>query len=221
MHVCLTISVLRRRPYQVVLFDEIEKAHPDVFNVLLQVLDDGRLTDGQGRTVDFRNTLIIMTSNLGSEYLVELKDGEDVELVRGKVLDVVKASFRPEFLNRVDEILIFHRLARTDMGTIVDIQFARLQKLLTDRDIALELTPAGRDWLANEGYDPAYGARPLKRVMQREVQDGLADGVLAGEITDGSHVLVDAGNEGLVLIPAHVGKVVDADDSESGAEAAE
>jgi len=195
-----------------VLFDEIEKAHPDVFNVLLQVLDDGRLTDGQGRTVDFRNTLIIMTSNLGSEYLVELKDGEDVELVRGKVLDVVKASFRPEFLNRVDEILIFHRLARTDMGTIVDIQFARLQKLLTDRDIALELTPAGRDWLANEGYDPAYGARPLKRVMQREVQDRLADGVLAGTIADGMHVLVNVNEtaDGLTALPVVEGEVVQA-----------
>src|SRR5690606_8086876 len=149
-------EAVRRRPYQVVLFDEIEKAHPDVFNVLLQVLDDGRLTDGQGRTVDFRNTVIIMTSNLGSEYLSQLKDGEPVELVRGKVLDAVKAAFRPEFLNRVDEILLFHRLERGHMGAIVDIQFGRLQKLLKERDITLTLTPEARDWLGTEGYDPAY-----------------------------------------------------------------
>ncbi len=192
-------EAVRRRPYQVVLFDEIEKAHTKVFDVLLQVLDDGRLTDGQGRTVDFRNTLIIMTSNLGSDYLAELKDGEEVELVRGRVMDVVKAAFRPEFLNRVDEILMFHRLARADMGAIVDIQFARLQKLLADREITLELTPAARDWLANEGYDPAFGARPLKRVLQREVQDGLAEAVLAGEITDGDHVKIDAGEIGLTI----------------------
>jgi len=208
-------EAVRRRPYQVVLFDEIEKAHPDVFNVLLQVLDDGRLTDGQGRTVDFRNTLIIMTSNLGSEYLAEQKEGEEVDLVRGKVLDVVKASFRPEFLNRVDEILLFHRLARGDMGSIVDIQFARLTKLLHDRDITLTLTPAARDWLANEGYDAAYGARPLKRVMQREVQDRLADQVLAGEIADGMHVIVDAGDAGLVLTPAAAEAEAEADKGEA------
>ncbi|HUH76275.1 MAG TPA: AAA family ATPase, partial [Devosia sp.] len=192
-------EAVRRRPYQVVLFDEIEKAHPDVFNVLLQVLDDGRLTDGQGRTVDFRNTLIILTSNIGAEYLVELKDGESVELVRGKVLDMVKASFRPEFLNRVDEILLFHRLGREHMGAIVDIQFGRLEKLLKDRDINLELTDAARQWLANEGYDPAYGARPLKRVIQRAVQDELADEILGGRVTDGSRVLVDADPDGIVL----------------------
>ncbi len=203
-------EAVRRRPYQVILFDEIEKAHPDVFNVLLQVLDDGRLTDGQGRTVDFRNTLIIMTSNLGSEYLSELKDDESVELVRGKVLDTVKMAFRPEFLNRVDEILLFHRLARTDMGAIVDIQFERLQKLLKDRDITLTLTPAAREWLANEGYDAAYGARPLKRVMQRQVQDGLAEKVLAGEVSDGSQVTVDAGDAGLVLVPTVDAEIVDA-----------
>ena len=194
-------EAVRRRPYQVVLFDEIEKAHPDVFNVLLQVLDDGRLTDGQGRTVDFRNTIIIMTSNLGSEYLVQLKDGESVELVRGKVLDAVKAAFRPEFLNRVDDIIVFHRLDRSHMGAIVDIQMKRLQKLLAERDITLVLTPEGRDWLAFEGYDPAYGARPLKRVIQREVQDKLADEILAGRISDGMSVRVDAGGEGLVLKP--------------------
>ena len=194
-------EAVRRRPYQVVLFDEIEKAHPDVFNVLLQVLDDGRLTDGQGRTVDFRNTVIILTSNLGSEYLVDLKDGESVELVRGRVLDMVKAAFRPEFLNRVDEILLFHRLGREHMGAIVDIQFGRLQELLKERDIGLELTPAARAWLANEGYDPAYGARPLKRVIQREVQDGLADEILAGRVSDGSRVVVDANDAGIVLHP--------------------
>ena len=183
------------------LFDEIEKAHPDVFNILLQVLDDGRLTDGQGRTVDFRNTVIILTSNLGSEYLVDLKDGESVELVRGRVLDMVKTAFRPEFLNRIDEILLFHRLGREHMGSIVDIQFARLGNLLKDRDIVLALTQRAREWLAHEGYDPAYGARPLKRVIQRSVQDGLADEILAGRVTDGSRVLVDANEEGIVLLP--------------------
>jgi len=203
-------EAVRRRPYQVVLFDEIEKAHPDVFNVLLQVLDDGRLTDGQGRTVDFRNTLIIMTSNLGSDYLAELKDGESVEMVRGKVLDAVRAAFRPEFLNRVDDILLFHRLERAHMGAIVDIQFARLKKLLTDREITLELTPAAREWLANEGYDPAYGARPLKRVMQREVQDRLAEEVLAGTVTDGMHVVVDLGADGLKIVPAAEGETAQA-----------
>jgi ATP-dependent Clp protease ATP-binding subunit ClpB len=195
-------EAVRRRPYQVVLFDEIEKAHPDVFNVLLQVLDDGRLTDGQGRNVDFRNTVIIMTSNLGSEYLSELRDGEPVELVRGKVLDAVKAAFRPEFLNRVDEILLFHRLERGHMGAIVDIQFGRLQALLKDRDIALTLTPEAREWLGVEGYDPAYGARPLKRVIQREVQDRLADEILAGRVVDGMTVAVDVGEGGLALRPA-------------------
>ncbi|KFC61990.1 ClpB protein [Devosia sp. LC5] len=194
-------EAVRRRPYQVVLFDEIEKAHPDVFNVLLQVLDDGRLTDGQGRTVDFRNTVIILTSNLGAEYLVDLKDGESVELVRGKVLDMVKAAFRPEFLNRIDEILLFHRLGREHMGSIVDIQFGRLQHLLKDRDINLELTPRAREWLAHEGYDPAYGARPLKRVIQRSVQDGLAEEILGGRVSDGSHVVVDASDGGIVLLP--------------------
>jgi ATP-dependent Clp protease ATP-binding subunit ClpB len=194
-------EAVRRRPYQVILFDEIEKAHPDVFNVLLQVLDDGRLTDGQGRTVDFRNTVIILTSNIGAEFLVELKDGEPVELVRGKVLDMVKTAFRPEFLNRIDEILLFHRLGREHMGSIVDIQFGRLEKLLVDRDITLELTEAARAWLANEGYDPAYGARPLKRVIQRAVQDELADAILSGTVSDGSKVLVDANEFGIVIKP--------------------
>jgi ATP-dependent Clp protease ATP-binding subunit ClpB len=194
-------EAVRRRPYQVVLFDEIEKAHPDVFNVLLQVLDDGRLTDGQGRTVDFRNTILIMTSNLGSEYLVALGDGESVETVRGKVLDVVKASFRPEFLNRIDDIIVFHRLGREHMGDIVDIQLGRLRKLLSERDIGLVLTPAGRQWLADQGYDPAYGARPLKRVIQREVQDRLAEAILGGTVSDGMTVTVDAGADGLIVRP--------------------
>ena len=194
-------EAVRRRPYQVVLFDEIEKAHPDVFNVLLQVLDDGRLTDGQGRTVDFRNTVIILTSNLGAYHIQELKDGDPIELARGKVMDEVKAAFRPEFLNRIDEILLFHRLGREHMGSIVDIQFGRLQQLLDERDITLELTPRGREWLANEGYDPAYGARPLKRVIQRWVQDGLADLLLEGRVSDGGQVTVDANEDGIVLLP--------------------
>jgi len=203
-------EAVRRRPYQVILFDEIEKAHPDVFNILLQVLDDGRLTDGQGRTVDFRNTVIIMTSNLGSSFLGELKDGEPVELVRGKVLDAVKGAFRPEFLNRIDEILLFHRLERKHMGEIVDIQMGRLKKLLSDRDITLDLTPAARDWLANEGYDPAYGARPLKRVIQRSVQDELAEEILGGRIVDGNRVVVDAGEDGLVIHSAAEPPAIDA-----------
>lgn len=192
-------EAVRRRPYQVILFDEIEKAHTDVFNVLLQVLDDGRLTDGQGRTVDFRNTLVIMTSNLGSEYLVEQQEGEPVDLVRGKVMDTVKGHFRPEFLNRVDEILLFHRLARADMGAIVDVQMKGLRKLLDERDIEIELSPAAREWIANEGYDPAYGARPLKRVIQRSLQDELAEQILSGKIVDGQKVTVDVEGEKLAF----------------------
>ncbi|MCP1848576.1 MULTISPECIES: ATP-dependent chaperone ClpB [Bradyrhizobium] len=183
-------EAVRRRPYQVVLFDEIEKAHPDVFNVLLQVLDDGRLTDGQGRTVDFRNTLIIMTSNLGSEFLVNQPEGEDTAAVRDQVMGVVRAHFRPEFLNRIDEIILFHRLQKSEMGRIVEIQFARLTKLLEDRKIELTLDPKARDWLAEKGWDPAYGARPLKRVIQRSVQDPLAEMILAGEVKDGDHVVI-------------------------------
>ena len=160
-------EAVRRRPYQVVLFDEIEKAHPDVFNVLLQVLDDGRLTDGQGRTVDFKNTLIIMTSNIGSEFLASQKEGEDVEAVRPYVMAEVRTKFRPEFLNRIDEIILFHRLKREQMAAIVDIQLGRLQKLLADRKLTLELDDTARTWLANQGYDPVYGARPLKRVIQK------------------------------------------------------
>jgi ATP-dependent Clp protease ATP-binding subunit ClpB len=190
-------EAVRRRPYQVVLFDEIEKAHPDVFNVLLQVLDDGRLTDGQGRTVDFRNTLIIMTSNLGAEYLVGLGEDQDVDAVRDEVMAVVKASFRPEFLNRIDEVILFHRLRRKDMGQIVEIQLKRLEKLLVDRKITLNLDKEAVEWLADKGYDPAYGARPLKRVMQKELQDPLAEKILMGEILDGSTVKVTAGSDRL------------------------
>jgi ATP-dependent Clp protease ATP-binding subunit ClpB len=183
-------EAVRRRPYQVILFDEIEKAHPDVFNVLLQVLDDGRLTDGQGRTVDFRNTLIIMTSNLGSEFLVTQKEGEETDAVRNNVMGAVNKHFRPEFLNRVDEIILFHRLHREQMGKIVDIQFARLRKLLEERKISLNLDDEGRQLLAEKGYDPAYGARPLKRVIQKYVQDPLAEKLLRGDIMDGEKLLL-------------------------------
>jgi len=192
-------EAVRRRPYQVILFDEIEKAHPDVFNVLLQVLDDGRLTDGQGRTVDFRNTLIIMTSNLGSEYLVNQKEGEDSSAVEAQVMDVVRGHFRPEFLNRVDEIILFHRLRREHMGAIVEIQLKRLAKLLADRKVTLELDDAAKDWLGTKGYDPAYGARPLKRAIQKFVQDPLAEMVLAGKIRDGETIKITAGKDGLMF----------------------
>ena len=192
-------EAVRRRPYQVVLFDEIEKAHPDVFNVLLQVLDDGRLTDGQGRTVDFRNVLIIMTSNLGSEYLVNQEEGEDSFAVYDEVMSVVRGHFRPEFLNRVDEIVLFHRLRREDMGAIVDIQMSRLARLLEERKITINLDPTGRQWLADRGYDPAYGARPLKRVIQKTVQDPLAERILSGRTHDGETVRISADREGLLI----------------------
>lgn len=192
-------EAVRRRPYQVILFDEIEKAHPDVFNVLLQVLDDGRLTDGQGRAVDFRNTLIIMTSNLGAEYLVNQTEGHDSDEVREEVMGVVRSHFRPEFLNRVDEIILFHRLKRNQMGAIVDIQMKRLDALLADRKIVLELKDEARTWLAEKGYDPAYGARPLKRVIQKNVQDSLAELILSGAVKDGDHVPISAGPLGLVI----------------------
>ena len=192
-------EAVRRRPYQIVLFDEVEKAHPDVFNVLLQVLDDGRLTDGQGRVVDFRNTLIVMTSNLGSEYLAGLGDGEDVDSVRDEVMNVVKASFRPEFINRVDDIILFHRLKRENMAAIVRIQLARLEKLLADRRISLSLSDEAVEWLANKGYDPAYGARPLKRVIQTTLQDQLAERILAGDIHDGMTVKVSVSADHLHL----------------------
>jgi ATP-dependent Clp protease ATP-binding subunit ClpB len=195
-------EAVRRRPYQVILFDEIEKAHPDVFNVLLQVLDDGRLTDGQGRTVDFKNTLIIMTSNIGADYLVAQKEGEDTDMVREYVLAEMKMKFRPEFLNRIDEIILFHRLKREQMGKIVDIQLARLSKLLTDRNITIDLDDQARDWLANRGYDPAYGARPLKRVIQKHVQDPLAEAILAGRVKDGEMVSLTVRSGELLLIDA-------------------
>ncbi|MCJ2125583.1 ATP-dependent chaperone ClpB [Methylobacterium sp. J-077] len=198
-------EAVRRRPYQVVLFDEVEKAHPDVFNVLLQVLDDGRLTDGQGRTVDFRNTLLIMTSNLGSEYLVNQPAGEDTDAVREEVMNVVRSHFRPEFLNRVDEIILFHRLARSEMGAIVEIQLGRLAKLLEDRKITLDLDEEAKVWLADKGYDPAYGARPLKRVIQKNVQDPLAELVLSGKIHDGETVPVRLGPMGLMIGDLTVG----------------
>jgi ATP-dependent Clp protease ATP-binding subunit ClpB len=199
-------EAVRRRPYQVVLFDEIEKAHPDVFNVLLQVLDDGRLTDGQGRTVDFKNTLIIMTSNLGSEFLVMQQEGEDSSAVHAEVMQVVRAHFRPEFLNRVDEIVLFHRLRREDIGAIVDIQILRLQKLLDDRKITLKLDEKARALLAAKGYDPAYGARPLKRVIQKELQDPLAEALLGGDIVDGSTVWVSTDSQGLTLDGRPIGR---------------
>jgi ATP-dependent Clp protease ATP-binding subunit ClpB len=192
-------EAVRRRPYQVILFDEVEKAHPDVFNVLLQVLDDGRLTDGQGRTVDFRNTLIVLTSNLGSEVLASLPENVEVASVRDQVMDVVRGAFRPEFLNRLDEILIFRRLSRSDMTGIVDIQLARLQQLLADRKITLTLDSKARTWLAEAGYDPVYGARPLKRVIQRSLQNPLAELILAGRIGEGETVQVTTGEGGLAI----------------------
>ncbi len=192
-------EAVRRRPYQVILFDEIEKAHPDVFNVLLQVLDDGRLTDGQGRTVDFRNTLIIMTSNVGAEMLVAQSEGENVEQVRDFVLAELRSKFRPEFLNRLDDIVLFQRLQRDQMTQIVEIQLKRLEELLADRKIALELDEAAKAWLAERGYEPAYGARPLKRVIQRYLQDPLAEMLLGGSIRDGETVRVTAGEGGLVI----------------------
>ncbi len=192
-------EAVRRRPYQVILFDEIEKAHPDVFNILLQVLDDGRLTDGQGHTVDFRNTLIVMTSNLGADFLVNQPEGQDTDAVRDQVMGVVRAAFRPEFLNRIDEIILFHRLKKSEMTRIVDIQMTRLQKLLDDRKITITLDAGAREWLAEKGWDPAYGARPLKRVIQKSVQDPLAEMILAGSIKDGEKVSVSAGKQGLTF----------------------
>ncbi|MZR29006.1 ATP-dependent chaperone ClpB [Sneathiella litorea] len=191
-------EAVRRRPYQVILFDEVEKAHPDVFNILLQVLDDGRLTDGQGRTVDFKNTLIVLTSNLGSEHMSSGDDLDD-ELVRHNVMETVRTSFRPEFLNRLDEQIIFHRLSRDNMNAIVDIQLGHLQKLLADRRIELDLDPTAYEWIANRGYDPIYGARPLKRVIQRYLQNPLASQILEGNISDGAKVKVSAGEDGLLI----------------------
>ena len=192
-------EAVRRRPYQVILFDEVEKAHGDVFNVLLQVLDDGRLTDGQGRTVDFTNTLIILTSNLGSQFIANLPDEQSVESVEPQVMEIVRGHFRPEFLNRLDEIVLFNRLSAANMAPIVDIQVARVQKLLADRKVTLDLTDAARAWLGRVGYDPVYGARPLKRAVQKYLQDPLADAILRGEVPDGHTVKVDEGDGGLVI----------------------
>jgi len=192
-------EAVRRRPYQVVLFDEVEKAHPDVFNILLQVLDDGVLTDGQGRTVDFKQTLIVLTSNLGAQALSMAPDGADMSAARRDVMDAVRAHFRPEFLNRLDETVIFDRLGRADMSGIVDIQLARLDRRLAGRDITLDLDDGARKWLADEGYDPVFGARPLKRVIQRALQDQLAEMILAGDVQDGERVSVSAGADGLIV----------------------
>jgi ATP-dependent Clp protease ATP-binding subunit ClpB len=192
-------EAVRRRPYQVVLFDEVEKAHSDVFNVLLQVLDDGRLTDGQGRTVDFTNTIIILTSNLGSQFIAGLGEGEDVDKVEPQVMEVVRGHFRPEFLNRLDEIILFHRLASEHMAPIVDIQVARVARLLAERKVSLHLTAGARAWLGRVGYDPVYGARPLKRAVQRYLQDPLADMILRGDVPDGSTVNADEGDGALLL----------------------
>jgi ATP-dependent Clp protease ATP-binding subunit ClpB len=192
-------EAVRRRPYQVVLFDEVEKAHGDVFNVLLQVLDDGRLTDGQGRTVDFTNTIIILTSNLGSQYLTGLTEEQKVEEVEPQVMEIVRGHFRPEFLNRLDEIILFHRLAAEHMGPIVDIQVSRVGKLLADRKVRIGLSEGARAWLGRVGYDPVYGARPLKRAVQKYLQDPLADAILRGDIPDGSTVFVDEGDGALTL----------------------
>ena len=201
-------EAVRRRPYQVILFDEVEKAHPDVFNVLLQVLDDGRLTDGQGRTVDFRNTVILLTSNLGGEVLAR-ESARESEAVRDEVMEIVRASFRPEFLNRLDEIILFHRLSRESMDAIVDIQLGRLGKLLDSRKIALTLDDKARHWLADQGYDPVYGARPLKRVIQRELQNPLAGLILAGTVKDGETVHISAGVEGLKINGRRAAEVLD------------
>ena len=192
-------EAVRRRPYQVILFDEVEKAHPDVFNVLLQVLDDGRLTDGQGRTVDFRNTIIVLTSNLGGDILAQQAEGEDSGAVREEVMTIVRASFRPEFLNRLDEIILFHRLFPAQMDAIVEIQLERLKRLLADRKITLDVRPDAIAWLAKKGYDPVYGARPLKRVIQRDLQNALAVRILDGRIGEGDRVTATAGADGLML----------------------
>lgn len=190
-------EAVRRRPYTVVLLDEVEKAHPEVFDVLLQVLDDGRLTDGQGRTVDFRNAILILTSNLGSQYLVDPLTSDEEK--HEAVMAIVRASFKPEFLNRLDDVIMFDSLSRDDLAVIVGLQVARMAARLRDRRITLEVTDEARDWLAAEGYDPSYGARPLRRLIQREIGDQLAKQLLAGSVVDGSTVLVDRGDRGLVL----------------------
>ncbi|OYW80713.1 MAG: ATP-dependent chaperone ClpB, partial [Asticcacaulis sp. 32-58-5] len=192
-------EAVRRRPYQVVLFDEVEKAHPDVFNILLQVLDDGRLTDGQGRVVDFRNTLIVMTSNLGSQYLVSMTDGQDIETVRPLVMEDVRRHFRPEFLNRIDETILFHRLGRENMSAIVRIQLKGIEKRLSERGMSLVIDDAALNHLAERGYDPAYGARPLKRVIQKELVDHIAKSILSGNFADGDVISVGYDGEELLI----------------------
>ncbi|HET9467207.1 MAG TPA: AAA family ATPase, partial [Vicinamibacterales bacterium] len=201
-------EAVRRRPYSVVLFDEVEKAHPEVLNVLLQLLDDGRLTDGKGRTIDFKNTVVIMTSNLGSASLADLGDRGVDEGVKRQVMDALRAHFRPEFINRVDEIIVFHPLSREQMKTIIDIQVKGLLKRLEERKIFVSLNDAAKDWLVREGYDPAYGARPLKRAIQKHILDPLAMRVLEGEFREGDLVQVDAGSSGLQFAKQHAGAVV-------------
>jgi ATP-dependent Clp protease ATP-binding subunit ClpB len=193
-------EAVRRKPYSVILFDEIEKAHHDVFNVLLQLLDDGRLTDGQGRTVDFKNCVVIMTSNIASQLILEFK-GKDYEKMKTQALEVMRQHFRPEFLNRVDEIVVFHPLTKPELRQIVDIQIEYLRKRLADRKIDLELTDAARDFFAENGYDPSYGARPLRRMIQHELETALARKLIAGEVRDGQKVVVDAGAKGLEFKP--------------------
>jgi ATP-dependent Clp protease ATP-binding subunit ClpB len=193
-------ETVRRRPYCVILFDEIEKAHPDVFHVLLQLLDDGRLTDGQGRTVDFKNTVVIMTSNLGTQFLTGYSGAP--EAAKERVMEALREHFRPEFLNRVDDIVIFHTLAREHVRRIVDLQLTRLAARLADRQLTLEFTDRAKDYLAERGYDPVYGARPLKRAIQSEVETPLARELIAGNVRDGSHTLVDSGPGGLTFSTA-------------------
>jgi ATP-dependent Clp protease ATP-binding subunit ClpB len=195
-------EAVRRRPYSVVLIDEIEKAHPDVFNVLLQILDDGRLTDGQGRTVDFRNAVLIMTSNIGSQFIVDLVEGDDPSKkaeLEERVLEALRAHFKPEFLNRVDDVIIYHQLRREQIRSIADIQLQRVARLLAEKRLELELTPAAKDLIAERGFDPRYGARPLKRVIQRQVQDPLAIRILEGDFAEGSKILADVSASGDAL----------------------
>ena len=198
-------EAIRRRPYQVVLFDEIEKAHPDIFNVLLQVLDDGRLTDGQGRTVDFKNVLIIMTSNMGAEVLASQPENQDSDAVRDEVMAAVRTQLRPEFINRIDDILLFQRLSRRHMGAILEIQLGQLHTMLVDRKVELVLDKESREWLAEKGFDPVYGARPLRRVIQNDLQNPLALALLEGRISDGNKVLVSVCN-GEITINGEVAK---------------
>jgi ATP-dependent Clp protease ATP-binding subunit ClpB len=193
-------EAVRRRPYRIILFDEVEKAHNDVFNILLQVLDEGRLTDGQGHTVDFKNTVLILTSNLGSDVIATHPAGTPSEILFPLVMDRVRGAFRPEFINRLDEILLFNPLSRDQMAAIVDIQLKRLHALLAGRDITLTVTEAAKTWLAERGFDPAYGARPLKRVIQRHVQDPLAEAILRGTLPDHTAVTVDVGENGLRVV---------------------